>query len=151
MTKEILIYPRDKEILTSKSVDVENVEDVKDLIQDLKDTLNNTGSGVGISAVQIGDLRKVCIIKPDDKVCFAMINPKITKTEGACLFKEGCLSAPNAEKTVQRAKKVSVEYMNEQGEKVRMTRGGLTAIIIQHELSHFDGWCEVFDVVEGGE
>ena len=79
---------------------------------------------------------------------FAMINPKLTKTEGVCLFKEGCLSAPNVSKTVQRARRVTVEYLNEQGEKVRATRGGLTAIIIQHELSHFDGWCEVFDAIE---
>lgn len=148
MIKDILIYPKDKDILTSKSVDVEDVNEVKDLIQDLKDTLNNTQTGVGISAVQIGELKRVCVIKPDDKTIFAMINPKLTKTEGVCLFKEGCLSAPNVSKTVQRAKRVTVEYLNEQGEKVRATRGGLTAIIIQHELSHFDGWCEVFDAIE---
>ena len=148
MVRKILTYPESKEILTSKSEEVENIESVKDLIQDLKDTLNNTEIGVGISAVQIGELKKICIIKPDDKTMFAMINPKITKKEGVCLYKEGCLSAPDVQQTVQRARKVTVEYINEEGEKVRMTRGGLTAIIFQHELDHFDGWCEVFNGVE---
>ena len=148
MVREILTYPKDKEILTKKSEEVSNVNEVKDLIQDLKDTLNNTETGVGISAVQIGELKKVCIIKPDDKTMFAMINPRILKKEGVCLYKEGCLSAPNVDKTVQRARKVTIEYINEEGERVRMTRGGLTAIIFQHELDHFDGWCEVFDSVK---
>ena len=70
MVRKILTYPESKEILTSKSEEVENIESVKDLIQDLKDTLNNTEIGVGISAVQIGELKKICIIKPDDKTMF---------------------------------------------------------------------------------
>ena len=146
MIKKILVYPEDKEILTSKSEEVIEINDeVNDLIQDLTDTLNNTETGCGISAVQIGVLKRVCVIKPDSKTCFAMINPKITKKEGVCLFREGCLSAPHKQKKVQRAKKVSVEYIDENGERQRITRGGLTAIIIQHELDHFEGWCEVFD------
>ena len=150
MIRKILEYPIAGNTLTQKSAPVEEInEDIKNLIQDLKDTLNNTETGCGISAVQIGELKQVCIIKPDTNTCFAMINPKLTKKEGVCLFREGCLSAPNKEKTVQRAKKVSVEYIDENGEKKRMTRGGLTAIIIQHELDHFEGWCEVFNGEEG--
>ena len=133
MIREILVYPND-ERLTQKSEDVNEItEEIKDLIQDL----NNTETGCGISAVQIGIMKRICIIKAEEGKEFAMINPKLTKKEGTCLFREGCLSAPNKEKTVQRAKKVSVEYIDE--------RGGLTAIIIQHELDHFEGWCEVFN------
>lgn len=145
MIKEILTYPENKDILTKKSELVNENEDVKEIIQDLKDTLNNTETGCGISAVQIGVLKQICVIKPDDKTIFAMINPKITRTQGLLLFKEGCLSAPNKEKTVKRHKRITVEYIDENGEKQRITRGGLTSIIIQHELDHFEGWCEVFD------
>ena len=148
MIREILIYPKDKDILTQKSEPVENVEDVKDLIQDLKDTLDNTKHGVGISAVQVGELKQVCVIKPEDGKHIIMINPRITKKEGVCIYKEGCLSAPEIYTNVQRARKVSVEYINENGEKVRTTRGGLTGIIIQHECAHFNGWCEVFDAIK---
>ena len=82
MIRKILVYPEDKEILTSKSKEVIEINnEVNDLIQDLTDTLNNTETGCGISAVQIGVLKRVCIIKPDSKTCFAMINPKITKKE----------------------------------------------------------------------
>lgn len=145
MIRDILIYPND-ERLTQKSEDVKEInEEIEVLVQDLKDTLNNTDSGCGISAVQIGIMKKVCIIKADEDKEFAMINPRITDRKGICLYKEGCLSAPNKYKTVQRAKKVTCEYIDENGEKKRITRGGLTAIIIQHELDHFEGWCEVFN------
>lgn len=146
MIKKILTYPEDKETLTSESEEViEFNNEINKLVQDLTDTLNNTTTGCGISAVQIGILKRVCIIKPDDKTCFAMINPKIVKTQGICLFKEGCLSAPKKQKVVQRAKKVTVKYYDIDGKEYTTTRGGLTAIIIQHELDHFKGWCEVFD------
>lgn len=151
MVRKILVYPEDKEILTSKSNIVDEVNDeIQVLIQDLIDTLDSTETGCGISAVQIGELKQICIIKPEANKRIVMINPKILKTEGICLYKEGCLSAPNTEKTVRRAKKITVEYIDEHNQKQRTTRGGLTAIIIQHELDHFNGWCEVFDnVIEG--
>ena len=148
MIKEILVYPKDKEILTSKSEEVENIENVKELIQDLKDTLDNTERGCSISAIQIGVSKRVCIIKPEPNKSFAMINPVIKKKKGTCLFNEGCLSAPEASKVVQRANRVTVEFINENGERQRITRGGLTAIIIQHELDHFDGWCHVFEEID---
>ena len=148
MIKEILVYPKDKEILTSKSEEVENIEDVKELIQDLKNTLDNTERGCGISAIQIGVSKRVCIIKPEPNKSFAMINPVIIDKKGTCLFNEGCLSAPEASKVVQRANRVTVEFINENGERQRITRGGLTAIIIQHELDHFDGWCHVFEEID---
>lgn len=148
MIKDILIYPRDEEILTKKSEIVTEINnDIKTLIQDLIDTLDNTKNGCGISAIQIGEAKQVCVIKPINNKKIIMINPRIIKAEGICLFTEGCLSAPGAKKQVKRAKKVTVEYIDENGEKHKVTRGGLTAIIIQHELDHFTGWCEVFDNV----
>lgn len=60
MIKKILTYPQDKDILLQKSEEVENIEEVKELIQDMKDTLNSEESGAGISAVQIGELKSMC-------------------------------------------------------------------------------------------
>lgn len=145
MIKEILTYPKNKDILTQKSTDVEDInsQEIKDLIQDLKDTLNNT-SGVGISAVQIGELKRVCLIKINGQIK-TLINPIITKTRGEVEFKEGCLSAPDTYTTTKRAQKVWVDYIDENGRKRELADGGLCSIIVQHELDHFDGWCEVFN------
>ena len=102
MIKEILTYPTDKDILTSKSIEVEEINDeIKNLIQDLKDTLNST-AGCGISAVQIGELKRICLIKINGQIK-TLINPVITKTRGEVEFKEGCLSAPDIATTTKRA------------------------------------------------
>lgn len=151
MIKKILIYPQDKDILLQKSEEVKNIEEVKELIQDMKDTLNSEESGAGISAVQIGVLKRVCIIKYDNKE-YVLINPVITwKRSGANgikPFKEGCLSAPGVYTIVNRPQKVICKYLDENWEEQELNQGGWLSAIIQHELDHLDGFCEVFNAVD---
>lgn len=144
MIKDILIYEKDKEILTQKSELVNEITDeIKQLIQDLKDTLLSKPTGVGISAIQIGVPKRVCLIKYNGKI-YTLINPVITRKRGSVFFEEGCLSAPGKKKKVLRAKKVWCKYIDENGQEQEIADGGLCSIIIQHELDHFEGWCELF-------
>lgn len=151
MIKKILTYPQDKDILLQKSEEVKNIEEVKELIQDMKDTLNSEESGAGISAVQIGVLKRVCVIKYDNKE-YVLINPVITwKRSGANgikPFKEGCLSAPGVYTIVNRPQKVICKYLDENWEEQELNQGGWLSAIIQHELDHLDGFCEVFNAVD---
>lgn len=151
MIKKILIYPQDKDILLQKSEEVKNIEEVKELIQDMKDTLNSEESGAGISAVQIGVLKRVCVIKYDNKE-YVLINPVITwKRSGANgikPFKEGCLSAPGVYTIVNRPQKVICKYLDENWKEQELNQGGWLSAIIQHELDHLDGFCEVFNAVD---
>lgn len=146
MVKEILTYPKNKDILTSKSEEVKDISQIQDLIQDLKDTLNNS-TGCGISAVQIGVLKKVCLVKINNKI-YVLINPVITRKRGEILFREGCLSAPGLYTQTKRAQKVWCQYLDEYGNQQEFAEGGLASVIIQHELDHFEGWCEVFNEIE---
>lgn len=144
MKKEILTYLNNKEILTQTSETVKDINDeIKTVIQDMKDTLLST-NGVGISAVQIGVLKRICIIKHNNNL-ITMINPKITRIRGEKIFKEGCLSAPEEYRDVKRGDKVWCTYIDENGNEKEIAQGGLCSIIIQHELDHFEGWCEVFN------
>lgn len=148
MIKKILTYPENKEILTQKSEKIEEITDeIKALAQDLMDTLKSHKTGVGISAIQIGVAKRMCIIK-DNINYIVMINPYITKQRGEVLFEEGCLSAPGATKKVMRAQKVWCNYTDLQGNHKTLDQGGLVSVIIQHELDHFEGWCHVFENVK---
>lgn len=148
MIKKILTYEKNKDILTQKSEDVIEInEEIKQLIQDLKDTLAIHPTGVGISAIQIGTPKKVCIIRHNGQI-YTLINPTITRQRGNIDFIEGCLSAPNKHKKVSRAQKVWCDYMDENGDFKQLAEGGLCSVIIQHELDHFNGWCEVFSEYE---
>lgn len=151
MIKEILIYPNDKDILTRKSepIDIWS-EDIKGLAQDLKDTLHNSKSGVGISAVQIGVLKKMCVIHYNGKD-IVMINPEITKAKGEVDSKEGCLSVPDEYGIFKRAQKVWCSYIDESGNQKEIADGGFVSRVIQHELDHMEGWCPVFELAEGDE
>ena len=150
MVKEILIYPESKEILTQKSEEVGDInEEIKNIIEDLNDTLNNS-TGCGISAIQIGIPKRICIIKYNNEN-IVMINPKITNARGEVYFREGCLSAPSFYTNVKRAQKVWCSYLDENGREKEIAQGGLCSVIIQHELDHFDGWCEVFNEIKEEE
>lgn len=78
MKRKILTYPNDIEILSLKSQEVTDLKDeaFKQLIQDLKDTLQEDPTGVGLSAIQIGVPLRVCIINYGKEII--MINPIIT-------------------------------------------------------------------------
>lgn len=143
--KRILMFnnEEDRKILQSKSMPVIMIDDeIKDLIQDMKDTLLNTQTGVGLSAVQIGSLKQICVIKYCTKL-YTLINPIITRRRGEIIFNEGCLSVPGVFVNVPRSQKVWVTYMDENGETQQIDQGGLFSVIVQHELDHFKGTCAV--------
>lgn len=148
MIKPILTYPKDKEILSMESEEVKEITpEILDIIQDMKDTLYSTNGGKGISAIQLGIPKRICICSwGGDEV--VMINPVITHSRGNQEFLEGCLSVPGKYIKVPRAQKVWCSYMDEKGEIQEIAQGGRMSNIIQHELDHFAGDCPLFEVAE---
>ena len=152
MKRKILTYPNDIEILSLKSQEVTDLKDetFKQLVQDLKDTLHEDSTGVGLSAIQIGVPLRVCIINYGKEI--VMINPVITwrrsGPSGIKKFREGCLSDPGKYIEVERAQKVICQYTDENGEKKEISEGGWMSAIIQHELDHFEGICKVYELTK---
>ena len=146
MIKRILNYrnEEDKEILSQKSETVENIDEVKDLIQDLKDTLHAIPDAKGLSAIQLGINKRICICSwGGDEVL--LINPVITRSRGEQEYLEGCLSIPGVYKKVTRFQKVWCSYLDENGEQQEIAQGGRMSDIIQHELDHFEGKCKIYN------
>lgn len=137
MVKEILVYPKDKNILTQVSEEVKDIAEVQELIQDMKDTLHSTEHGVGISAVQIGVLKRVCVIHYNGKD-ITLINPVITKTRGEVDSKEGCLSVPDKYGVFKRPQKVWCTYIDENGKEQEIADGGFVSRVISHECDHLE-------------
>ena len=146
MIKRILNYrnEEDKEILSQKSETVENIDEIKDLIQDLKDTLHAIPDAKGLSAIQLGINKRICICSwGGDEVL--LINPVITRSRGEQEYLEGCLSVPGVYKKVTRFQKVWCSYLDENGEQQEIAQGGRMSDIIQHELDHFEGECKLYN------
>ena len=140
MAIRILRLEKD-EILKKKSREVEIIDDkIQTLIDDMFDTMYKY-NGVGLSAVQVGVLKRVVVIDvtEDRTEPIVLINPKITKTKGEHEVEEGCLSFPNQYAKVVRPEETVAEALNEKGEKIKIKAKGLLAQAICHEIDHLNG------------
>ena len=147
--KSISKYPNP--ILTTPCKKAGFNDETKQLIQNLKDTLNTAKPiGAGLAAPQIGVSIQVFIARkflkdPNDAKNeiykdFVFINPKIISfSDQKEIDWEGCLSIPNTYGKVERPKKIKIKAQNENGERTQITATGLFARIIQHEMDHLNG------------
>lgn len=127
------------EVLRLQAKKVETITpNVCKLLDNLRDTLEDSETGVGLAAPQIG-ISKRAIVVNYDEVLYELINPEITSREGQDTDIEGCLSLPGLIGDVTRAEKVTVKGMNRQGEEVNIKAEGFLARIFQHEIDHLDG------------
>lgn len=142
------------DLLRKKSREIEVVDDrVRQLLDDMYDTLKQTDDGVGLAAPQVGILKRAIVIDLtcEDGPIYKLINPVIVKRSGEQECTEGCLSVPGRLGKVTRPKKVVVEALNENGEKITIKGEDLLAVVLCHEIDHLDGVLfidkatEVFD------
>ena len=144
--KNIIQHPNN--ILITKSKDITDLSETRNIVKDLIDTLSNSRvPGAGIAAPQIGINKRIFIVrrfykkekieKFEDIIC---INPKIkylSKEKVQSL--EGCLSIKNTFAFVSRNKRVKLEYYDIKGNKKIIKAGANLASIIQHEYDHLEG------------
>lgn len=143
--KEVLVYPNPT--LKEISEDVTALTDeVKKTINDLLDTMEASNHSVGIAAPQIGKLfRIIAFDASKNKKCdnnhgkMIMINPEILKWEGIIQFREGCMSVPDYTGNVNRARKILVQYQDENLQQKALEAEEFEAVLIQHEMDHLDG------------
>lgn len=138
------------EILKKKSREVEVIDDkIQTLIDDMIDTMYKY-NGVGLSAVQVGVLKRVVVIDIDDGTGVkVLINPKITKVKGEHEVEEGCLSFPNQYAKLIRPKEVTVEALDRDGKKVTIKAKDLLAQAVCHELDHLEGIVFIDKIIPG--
>lgn len=122
------------------------VTDINDEIITLLNNMVETmhaQNGVGLAAPQVGISKRIIVADPsggeDESMIMRLINPEITAEYGEQLGEEGCLSVPGEYESVRRAEAVSIEAMDEKGDKFSMKAEGFLARILQHEIDHLDG------------
>lgn len=133
---DIVTVPDD--ILRNKANPVPRInEGVKRLLDNMRDTLY-AFDGVGLAAPQIGVGKRIVVVDVGDNL-IEMINPEIIDSQGEQTAREGCLSIPDVVGIVTRAQKVSVRFLNREGEEIQMEAENLLARAFQHEIDHLDG------------
>ncbi|NFM46605.1 peptide deformylase [Clostridium botulinum] len=129
----------DDEILRKESKVVEIVDDkIRQILNDMTDTMYNTENGGGLAAPQVGILKRLVVIDMGQGL-IKLVNPKIIKQEGTQEVIEGCLSIPNKFGKLIRPAKVTVQALNENGEEIILTGTGDLAKCFCHEIDHLEG------------
>jgi peptide deformylase len=135
--RQIRLY--DDEILRKKSKIVEVVDDkIRQILNDMADTMYNTGNGAGLAAPQVGILKRLVVIDMGHGI-IKLVNPKIIEQEGTQEVIEGCLSIPNKWGKLTRPAKVTVQALNENGEEIILTGTGDLGKCLCHEIDHLEG------------
>lgn len=135
--------------LRKKALEISEINDeVKELVQDLIDTLNEH-PGWGLAAPQIGVSSRVFVTNiPDDveseekqpPVLKVWINPKITILgDDYWTHGEACLSIPGIYEEVERPFKLIIEALDQNGNPVKEEVSGWHARLYCHENDHLNG------------
>lgn len=144
--REIRVYP--DPVLKQTCIPIANFDQsLVDLVQDLIDTMVESGHSVGVAAPQIGDPRRVVVVdvsksklgRDNHHGLLVMVNPVILESEGRTTMREGCMSVPDYTGNVTRAETVLVQYLDRSGGEKVINASGFEAVAIQHEMDHLDG------------
>ena len=136
-------------VLKERSSSVDGVTaEVSVLVTDLVETMRSSPGGVGISAPQVGELRRIIVVdvsghrrggQEQNHGLLVLVNPEILAMGGKQIVREGCMSIPDYTANVQRAQWVLVDALDGNGDRRIIESLGFEAVAIQHELDHLDG------------
>jgi len=136
MVRDILIYPAD--LLNTPCPKVIRNEDVKEVVVDLIQTAKEN-NWVGLSANQIGYLKRIIVLRVANCSYEAMINPEIIFQEGEQLEIESCQSLPKIFKKVKRFKKLKLRYRDHENIYYEKLFMNFQAIEIQQKIDLLNG------------
>jgi peptide deformylase len=125
-------------ILKTKTKPVRSLEDARQLVGDLLETVALPGRA-GVAANQIGVGLSVFAYNIDGELGY-LINPEITFLgDDRELIEEGCLSVPGLWHRALRHKEATATGFQLDGSKITISGSGLMAQALQHECDHLAG------------
>lgn len=143
----IPIYNCYHPVLREKTNNVKEFDqDVKDLVNNMWDTLYNVPNGVGLAGNQVGALTSAIVIdlnrgEEDSGIePVTMINPEIIEeSEETDELQEGCLSIPEFYENVVRPANIKVKYYDLNMKEFIREVDGFLARVMLHEIDHLRG------------
>jgi peptide deformylase len=135
----IIHYPDPRLHTVAKPVTEVN-DGIRTLIRDMAETMY-AAPGIGLAATQVDVHLQVIVmdISETKNELRVFINPRIAEADGMQEYEEGCLSVPGIYETVSRPEKITVEALDQNGNRLKIKATGLLAVCIQHEMDHLKG------------
>jgi len=138
MAIRTLVYYGD-EIYKKTCRPVTEINDhIRLILDDLADTLNITPDCEVLAANQLGILRRLLVVKTDTGI-LKLVNPVIIEQSGEQDCEEACSSIRDISGTTIRPQKITVEALDETGEKITLSAEDAFALRLSHGIDHLDG------------
>lgn len=140
MICEILQHPHPQ----LRIVAMEAVGDCSPLVKDLLDTFQGINSCVGLAAPQINIPFRIILVDVTQtrSQTLLMINPVMSRfSEDKQSAMDGCVSVERGKKffRTSRPKRITVDWTDIHGNRLKGKFTGLIAAVIHHELDHLNG------------
>ncbi len=153
MIRPIVQLP--ERVLKTPAQAVAEIDDhVRQVCQDLLDTMRSSPHSVGVAAPQIGvGLRIFCVDVTGHKKAVSchgevvLINPEVLLAHGVDVGREGCMSVPDLTGDVARHTRLIVRGLTPDGDERVLQCDAFEARAVQHELDHLDGYVFLDKVV----
>jgi len=130
-------------ILRAVSAPVADPSEGELIFRDLRATLHEFrrahGFGRGISAVQIGEPKRLLYIEFAG-TAYSIMNPEFEfQSQDHFRLWDDCFSFPNLLVYLERARSVRIRYQDETGTDRRLEATEALSELLQHEIDHLDG------------
>ena len=124
------------------------------VVRDMFD-LMYASHGIGLAANQVDLPMRFFIVNLSGEAGegeeLVFLNPVLSNPKGTEEAEEGCLSFPALYGSVKRAKQITVNAYNLQGEEIQARLSGMLARVVQHETDHLDGVVFVDRLTDTGK
>jgi len=136
--RNLVLYP-DKR-LRQRCAEVEEITDeILVIAQDMVETMEFEGRGVGLGASQIGEMVRIIVIG-DPKPSTVYINPILKDPSSEReVAEEATLSMPGVRGPVSRPVSITLEALTLDGKPIERRLEGVEARIAMHENDHING------------
>jgi len=130
-------------LLRAISAPVASAAEAAPIFDDLRDTLHEFqrthGFGRGISAVQIGEKKRLIYLELES-VAYRLRNPRFEfRSPEKFKLWDDCFSFPHLMVWLERSERVRVVYEEESGGGRVIEASGAFSELLQHEMDHLDG------------
>lgn len=152
--REILVHPDSRLRETARPVEFPLSDEVKQLVQDLADTMYDA-PGVGLAATQVGvalqiavtdtawreeEVRHLAGTESEVRDLKVWINPEfLWKSDEMATWEEGCLSVPETFADISRPAAIRLAWSDLEGNRHEADFTGFQAVALQHEFDHLIG------------
>ncbi|MBL0718349.1 peptide deformylase [Piscinibacter sp. Jin2] len=114
---------------------------IRQLAADMFETMF-AAKGIGLAATQVNVHEQLIVMDVSEarNEPLVLINPELVATSSErALGDEGCLSVPQIFDKVERFERVTVRFLDLDGQARTLDAEGLLAVCIQHEMDHLKG------------